>query len=69
MTKYWLRGTTDWNAPELLKEAFGEAKTQDLQWWTCIKDILNNSGFSEVWINLERIDQTAICKELPAEIH
>ena len=64
MTKYWLRGTTDWSAPELLKEAFWEAKTQDLKWWTCIKDTLNNSGFTEVWINPERIDQTAICKEL-----
>ena len=64
MTKYWLRWTTDWNAPEILKEAFWKAKTQDLQWFTCIKDNLNISGFSEVWINPERIDQTAICREL-----
>ena len=41
-----------------------ESAPQDLKWWTCIKDTLNNSGFTEVWINPERIDQTAICKEL-----
>ena len=28
------------------------------------RNTLNNSGFTEVWINPERIDQTAICKEL-----
>ena len=48
MIKYWLRVTTDWDAPEL-KDVYALAKAESHEWVSFILNILNNSGFSQVW--------------------
>ena len=50
MIKYWLRVTTDWDAPELVKDAYALAKAESHEWVSFIlNNILNNSGFPQVW--------------------
>ena len=49
MIKYWLRVTTDWDAPELVKDSYALAKAESHEWVSFIQNTLNNSGFSQVW--------------------
>ena len=47
--KYWLRVITDWDAPELVKDAYAFAMSESHELVRFIRNILNNSGFPQVW--------------------
>ena len=53
--KYWLRVTTDWSIPILVKDAYALAKAESLEWVNCIQNILTNAGFpcvdSSFWVD------------------
>ena len=61
MIKYWLRVTTDWDAPELVKDAYALAKAESHEW---VSFILNNSGFPQVWSHPSSVVPTEFIAQL-----
>ena len=64
MIKYWLRVTTDWDAPELVKDAYALAKAESHEWVSFILNILNNSRFPQVWSHPSSVVPTAFIAQL-----
>ena len=52
--KYWLRVTTGWSIPILVKDAYALAKAESLEWVNCIQNITHPS----------RVDSNELLAEL-----
>ena len=64
LIKFWLRLATDWNIPPLLYDAYQLSLSTPGSWCARIKQILDVSGFSFVWINPNKVDQSSFIEEL-----
>ena len=64
MIKYWLRVTKDWDAPELVKDAYALAKAESHERVSFILNILNNSGFPQVWSHPSSVVPTEFIAQL-----
>ena len=47
-----------------MKDAYTLTISNSLQWGNHIKDILNNSGYSYIWLNPTNVDPKQICTDL-----
>ena len=47
--KYWIRISTNWDISPLVYDAYMLARDTPLNWAISIKDVLDSTGFSEVW--------------------
>ena len=64
LIKFWLRLATDWNIPPLLYDAYQLSLSTPGSWCARIKQILDVSGFSFVWINPNKVDQSSFIEEI-----
>ena len=64
LIKFWLRLATDWSIPPLLYDAYQLSLSTPGSWCARIKQILDVSGFSFVWINPNKVDQSSFIEEL-----
>ena len=64
MIKFWLRVHSDWTVSPLVKDACSLATNSSLPWANFIKQILDSTGLSYVWLNPAIVDPQQICTEL-----
>ena len=65
VVKFWLRLATNWDISPLLKEAYlliSSLPSTDA-WLGRVKDLLNQTGFSNVWLNPSNISPTDFISE------
>lgn len=56
LIKYWLRVATDWDTPDLVKDAYILATSESLHWANFVKTILSDAGFPQVWIQPSSVE-------------
>ena len=64
MVKFWLRIAGHWDTPALVKEACALAQTIETHWAKHIKEILDNAGYSSVWMQPDCVDQGQLIADL-----
>ena len=67
--KYWYRLVTDWSISPLLSEAYQLSLSIPKSWCSEVKGILDNLGFSEVWLYPTRLVWASSVNQLSERLH